>query len=191
VNGFRIALGVCQTPDYSRDSARIKGFSMTLAYIGLGANVGDRAAFLSQALALLEIPGKLEVLRRAGFYETEPVGNEDQPWFLNTVAEIDTVLSPHLLLAHTQWIERRMGRLQREPWGPREIDLDILLFGDQILDTVELKIPHPELHRRRFVLVPMCELAPQWMHPISRRSMRDLLTSLDDTKRVKLLAKRF
>ncbi len=164
---------------------------MPRAYIGLGSNVGDREAMLDQATAMIAIRDSLNVLRRAGLYETEPVGIENQDWFLNTVLEVETNLTPDALLKHTQAIEKRLGRQRRVQSGPREIDLDILLYENQLIETAQLKIPHPELHRRRFVLVPLCEIAPQLTHPVLKQPMHSLLNDLHDAKQVKLLAKKF
>lgn len=165
---------------------------MARAYIGLGSNVGDREVFLGKAIEMLGDSKRVKVLRRAGFYETEPVGREDQSWFINTVAEIETSLPPHELLAHTQSIESKLGRRQREHWGPREIDLDILLYENRVLDTPTLTLPHPQLHQRRFVLAPLCELAPDLIHPIFQRPLRELLENLSDCKQViSLRAKKF
>ncbi|MBI1744454.1 2-amino-4-hydroxy-6-hydroxymethyldihydropteridine diphosphokinase [Candidatus Acetothermia bacterium] len=165
---------------------------MARAYIGLGSNVGDREVFLEKAIEMLGDSKRVKILRRAGFYETEPVGREDQPWFINTVAEIETSCSPEKLLAYTHSIELKLGRHQREHWGPREIDLDILLYENRVLDTPTLKVPHPQLHQRRFVLAPLCELAPDLIHPIFQRPLRKLLEGLSDNKQViSLRAKKF
>ncbi len=160
---------------------------MAVVYVGLGSNLGDREALVFQAIAMLGALSQINVVRRAGIYETEPVGRQDQPWFVNTVVEIETSLGPETLLTQTQEIETRLGRQRRAQWGPREIDLDILLYGDRVMNTSQLTLPHPELHRRRFVLVPLCELAPDLIHPVLKRPLRELLSALHGTKQVTLL----
>jgi 2-amino-4-hydroxy-6-hydroxymethyldihydropteridine diphosphokinase len=160
---------------------------MAVAYVGLGSNLGDREALVFQAIAMLGALSQTNVVRRAGIYETEPVGRQDQPWFVNTVVQIETTLGPETLLTQTQEIETRLGRQRQAHWGPREIDLDILLYGDRVMNTSQLTLPHPELHRRRFVLVPLCELAPDLIHPVLKRPLRELLSALPETKQVTLL----
>jgi 2-amino-4-hydroxy-6-hydroxymethyldihydropteridine diphosphokinase len=133
---------------------------MVRAYIALGANVGDRLTFLQRAVARLGATPDVQITRLSSVYETEPIGVTDQSWFLNAVVEIDTNLSPPCLLTHTQAIERGLARVTTRHWGPRTIDLDILLFGDLELHTSSLMIPHPELHRRAFVMIPLLEINP-------------------------------
>lgn len=157
------------------------------AYIGLGSNLGDREESLVRAIALLGSSPGIEVLRRAALYETEPVGVEDQPWFLNTVVEVETALSPQELLRRLKGLEREMGRKDRGRWEPREIDLDLLLYGDLVLEEEGLVLPHPELHRRRFVLEPLCELAPELVHPRLGQPLRALLAGLDEQDRKKVI----
>jgi 2-amino-4-hydroxy-6-hydroxymethyldihydropteridine diphosphokinase len=130
------------------------------AYIALGSNVGDRLAFLRSAVARLGDTPDLQITHLSSVYETEPIGVTDQRWFLNAVVEVDTSLDAPCLLVHTQAIERGLARVTTRHWGPRTIDLDILLFGDLTLHTPSLTIPHPELHRRAFVMMPLLELAP-------------------------------
>jgi 2-amino-4-hydroxy-6-hydroxymethyldihydropteridine diphosphokinase len=163
---------------------------MPRAYIGLGSNVGNREAMLDRAIVLLDALDTSSVQHRAPYYETEPVGIENQAWFLNTAIEIETDETPNGLLNQTQSIERELGRQRRFSGGPREIDLDILLYENQLLSTERLTIPHPEMHRRRFVLVPMCEIVPDLIHPVLKRPLRSLLQALDDTKQVALLTKK-
>lgn len=155
-------------------------------YMGLGSNLGDREGFIRAAIEALERAPQLRVVRRARLYESQPLGVTDQPWFLNTVVELETTLSPRELLARCKQIERALGRQDRERYGPREIDLDILLYGDIVLHEPDLIIPHPELHRRRFVLVPLLELAPQQIHPATRQPLRRALAALDDAQEVNL-----
>jgi len=141
---------------------------LTTAYLGLGSNLGDREANLGLALENLEAAG-IEMTRRSHIYETEPRDLPDQPWFLNLVVEIATELSAAELLARIQAIESKLGRQRTLPKGPRIIDIDILFYGDSVLDTRELVIPHPRLAERRFVLEPLAELAPMLRHPVTGR----------------------
>lgn len=133
---------------------------MTLAYVGLGSNLGDREAQILQAAELIE------VRRLSRIVETEPWGLVDQPRFLNAVGELETRLEPRALLDGLLEIERLMGRDRTGPrWGPRTIDLDLLLYGDEVLDEPGLAVPHPRLHERSFVLEPLAELAPELKIP--------------------------
>jgi 2-amino-4-hydroxy-6-hydroxymethyldihydropteridine diphosphokinase len=137
------------------------------AYIGLGANLGDREAGINRALVELVRSGACGLEKVSSLYETEPVGIREQPDFLNAVAEIETELAPVELLAVLREVERKIGRKETVKWGPRLIDLDILLYGDTSHAEDNLKIPHPEMHKRAFVLTPLAEIAPQAQHPIS------------------------
>jgi 2-amino-4-hydroxy-6-hydroxymethyldihydropteridine diphosphokinase len=158
--------------------------SGVIAFIGIGANMGKPAAACREALVkLAEIPG-IKVLRSSPLYRTEPVGPQDQAWFVNAVAEIRSTLSPLMLFSALKETERRMGRSAGTKWGPRVIDLDLLLYGQEVFDQEGLVIPHPELHRRRFVLVPLCELAPYAIHPAFGVSVHGLLDRLEDPARV-------
>jgi 2-amino-4-hydroxy-6-hydroxymethyldihydropteridine diphosphokinase len=135
--------------------------------------------------------GDVEVLRRSSLYRTEPVGFKEQEWFINCVVEIRTPQTPHMLLRALQVIEDRMGRIRSEQWGPRIIDLDILLYGQKIIADDNLRIPHPELHRRRFVLVPLNEIASYVIHPLFGVSIQGLLNRLDDNSRVEQISEGF
>jgi 2-amino-4-hydroxy-6-hydroxymethyldihydropteridine diphosphokinase len=143
----------------------------TRTYLSLGSNVGDREGNLRKAI------GRLSVLRISPIYETEPVDHTDQPWFLNLVVEAETELSPHELLATTSRIEQELGRVHDFPKGPRTIDIDILLFGDQIVNTPDLQIPHPRMAERRFVLAPLADLAPDLQHPLTHLTVREMLAA--------------
>ncbi|MDI6908039.1 MAG: 2-amino-4-hydroxy-6-hydroxymethyldihydropteridine diphosphokinase [Thermoanaerobacterales bacterium] len=145
---------------------------MALAYIGLGTNLGDRRANLDRALALLDAAPGVRVSRVASIYETAPVGYTAQPDFLNTVAEVETALAPADLLAVMQRIEDELGRVRTVRWGPRTIDLDLLLYDDLTLDNPALTVPHPRMAERAFVLVPLAELIPDRI--LSDRAVRDL-----------------
>jgi 2-amino-4-hydroxy-6-hydroxymethyldihydropteridine diphosphokinase len=138
---------------------------MVRAYIALGSNVGDRLAFLRRAVARLREMPDVQVIKLSSVYDTEPIGVTDQDWFLNAAVEIDTCLSPSCLLICTQTIERDLARVTTRHWGPRTLDLDILLFGNSVLSTPSLIIPHPELHRRAFVMIPLLEINPTVMLP--------------------------
>ena len=145
---------------------------MTTAYIGLGANIGDREQAIRRAAELLQV-ARLSTIR-----ETEPWGNVDQPAFLNAAAELETDLSARALLDRLLEVERDLGRTREGPrWGPRAIDLDLLLYGDETLDEPGLSVPHPHLHERLFVLEPLAELAPDAEVP-GRGSVRVLLARL-------------
>ncbi len=150
--------------------------SATTAYIALGANLGDREANIRRALSELEIGGGILVKRISKQIENPAVGGpENSPDFLNGVAEIETNLSPHELLHRLLAVERKLGRERREKWAPRNIDLDLLLFGEQIISDDELSIPHPLMHTRRFVLEPLAQLAPDMLHPTLGVSICTLL----------------
>ncbi|MBV9850003.1 MAG: 2-amino-4-hydroxy-6-hydroxymethyldihydropteridine diphosphokinase [Armatimonadetes bacterium] len=131
------------------------------AYVGLGANLGDREAAIEAALRALHWPPDVMVVRRSSLYETAPVGVTDQPDFLNAVAELRTTLSPRELLARILQLERQLGRVRTQRWGPRVIDIDILLYGDEALAEPGLTVPHPRMAERAFVLRPLAEIAPE------------------------------
>lgn len=154
---------------------------MKTVYLSLGSNLGDRRAHLARARELLETPD-LAILRASSIYETEPRDVRDQPWFLNQVIEAQTRLLPRQLLAHVRKIERRTGRRPTFVKGPRVIDIDILLYDGSVLKTSDLQIPHPRMAERRFVLQPLAELAPDLRHPVTARSVREMLTGLADQK---------
>ena len=145
---------------------------MSRAYLGLGANLGGRLESLLRAVALLEERG-VRVLRSSRVYETDPVGGPDQPDFLNAVVEVEVSGSARELLEVCLAVEEEMGRVREERWGPRAIDLDVLTFGDEEHDEPGLRVPHPRMHERAFVLVPLLELEADPMIPGSRR-LRDL-----------------
>ena len=155
------------------------------AFVGLGSNLGDREGQIRLALDALRHIADTRVVRVSSIYDSEPVGEVHQPNFLNAVAQLDTQLSARQLLWNLQLIERRLGRVRAQRWGPRTIDLDLLLFGDLLLDEPDLKIPHPELTRRAFVLVPLVELDPLLVHPESGETLIQILTRLDPRPLVK------
>ena len=148
-------------------------------FVGLGSNLGEREAMIRAALdALAELP-HTTLVRASSLYDTEPVGEVEQPNFLNAVAQLDTSLTARQLLWNLQLVEQRLGRVRAQKWGPRTIDLDLLLYGSQVVDEADLKIPHPELPRRSFVLVPLVELDPLIVHPVTGETLVALLARLD------------
>lgn len=150
-----------------------------IAYIALGANLGDRAANIGRAIAGLRATPGVRVLRTSALIENPAVGGPpDSPPFLNGVVEIETMLDPHALLQRLLEIESQLGRIRRQKWEPRAIDLDILLFGSRTLDADHLTIPHPLMHQRPFVLKPLVELAPDLKHPILNKTVAQLLAEM-------------
>jgi 2-amino-4-hydroxy-6-hydroxymethyldihydropteridine diphosphokinase len=143
-------------------------------YLSLGSNLGDREANLRAALERLAAPD-VRVARTSPVYETEPVDYTDQGWFLNLVVEAETGFSPVQLLARTIEIERALGRVRTVAKGPRTIDIDILLHGDAVVRSATLEIPHPRMAERRFVLAPLADLAPGLRHPVTHKTVREML----------------
>ncbi|HVQ30239.1 MAG TPA: 2-amino-4-hydroxy-6-hydroxymethyldihydropteridine diphosphokinase [Vicinamibacteria bacterium] len=156
------------------------------AFVALGANLGEREAQIERALLLLSEHVKA-IPRRSSLYLTEPVGGPPQDWYVNAVAELDTELSPEELLRASLEVERAMGRVRTVKDGPRTIDIDLLLEGSLVRDTETLVLPHPRMHLRRFVLVPLCEIAPSAMHPTLGLTMSELLARCPDTSVVRPL----
>ena len=148
----------------------------TTAYISLGSNIGDREGNLREAIERLH--GLGEVSATSSLYETEPVEFTEQPWFLNCVVALETEMSARQLLRGMLEMEREMGRERIQPKGPRVIDLDIVLFGEQVVEEPGLEIPHPAMHLRRFVLEPLEEIAPEARHPRLNRTVRQILADL-------------
>jgi 2-amino-4-hydroxy-6-hydroxymethyldihydropteridine diphosphokinase len=156
-----------------------------LIYLSLGSNLGDRAANLERAIeALSEIGAR--VLLRSSIYETEPVDFLAQPWFLNCVVEAETSLAPRQLLEELQAIERKLGSRKLVPRGPRIIDLDILFYGAAVTHEAGMEIPHPRLAERKFVLAPLAELAPEFRHPVLRKTAAELLAATQDRSAVRI-----
>jgi 2-amino-4-hydroxy-6-hydroxymethyldihydropteridine diphosphokinase len=154
-----------------------------LIYLSLGSNLGDRAANLQRAVELLS---GVRILRRSSVYETEPVDVLEQPWFLNCVVEAETWLAPRQLLEELQTIERALGSSKPIRRGPRIIDVDILFCGSEVVREPGLEIPHPRLTERRFVLVPLVEVAPDLRHPVLHRTAMELLRATPDQSEVRI-----
>jgi 2-amino-4-hydroxy-6-hydroxymethyldihydropteridine diphosphokinase len=155
-------------------------------YLSLGSNLGDRAAQINSALMRLGEKG-VRIIKRSSFYETEPVEFLDQGWFLNIAVEAETESTAHQLLSVILQVERELGRERIVKSGPRTIDIDILLFDANVVRAAELEIPHPRMTERRFVLVPMAEIAPSLLHPVLRSTMTELLAVTGDRSQVRKL----
>ncbi|HUJ18969.1 MAG TPA: 2-amino-4-hydroxy-6-hydroxymethyldihydropteridine diphosphokinase [Nitrospirota bacterium] len=153
-----------------------------IAYIGVGSNVGDKKANCQRAIELLEEADK--VVAVSSLYYTEPVGYQEQEDFINAVVALETERSPAVLLARCLALEERLGRKRTLRWGPRTIDLDILLYGEQVVNLPDLVIPHPQMAARKFVLVPLVEIAPDAVHPVLKKTARLMLQELKDTATV-------
>jgi 2-amino-4-hydroxy-6-hydroxymethyldihydropteridine diphosphokinase len=151
---------------------------MTIAYVGLGANLGSRAETLRRAVELLGEADGVGVLAVSQLRETEPVGVVDQPPFLNGAVAVETTRTPRELLDLLLGIERALGRVREERWGPRTVDLDLLVYGDEVVDEPGLRVPHPRLHERRFALEPLADLDPELEIP-GRGAVTGFLAALD------------
>ena len=160
---------------------------MSNVFIGIGSNLGNAKENCLRGINKLKESNKIEMVHCSSFYKTEPVGGPGQDWFINCVVKAKTSLSPENLLFYLKNMETKMGRVHSVKWGPRVIDYDILFIDNKIIDTSNLKIPHPLNHERRFVLEPMGEIAPDLIHPVLKKSINELKKSiLCDNQRVEL-----
>ncbi len=149
-----------------------------MIYIGIGANLGNREKTLQDAAGILDAKPEIAVVAASAVYETAPIGVIDQPYFLNAVLQVHTSLSARSLLNCLLAIERGFGRVRQTRWGPRTLDLDILFYGDTVINQPGLQVPHPHLHERAFVLIPLCDLNPDLKHPVLDQSIQFLTDSL-------------
>ncbi|HET6371020.1 MAG TPA: 2-amino-4-hydroxy-6-hydroxymethyldihydropteridine diphosphokinase [Nitrospiria bacterium] len=158
------------------------------AFLGIGSNLGDRKANCVQALTALKQNPAVSLRRVSSLYETEPLEYRPQGWFYNAVVEIDTSLSAHALLAFCQQVEKGLGKRVEVRKGPRTIDIDLLIFGDQVIQTPDLVVPHPMIPLRAFVLVPLSEIAPQLVHPVLGKTILELLAQIKQSQEIKKVA---
>ena len=152
---------------------------MSKVFVGVGSNLGDREFLIRKAIEELRDLPHTVVVRVSSLYDTDPVGVEEQPAFMNAVVWLETGLQPRELLWQLLLIEKRMGRVRTQRWGPRPIDLDLLFYGKGIIDEPDLQVPHPEAQRRAFVLIPLAEIDPEFVHPSTGEPIRKLLRRLD------------
>ena len=154
---------------------------MARVFISLGSNVGDRLANIQQAVSLLSMTDKIKIVKSSSFYETEPWGNKNQTWFVNAAVALDTELSPVELLKLCQSVEMQLGRnrVNQEKWSERTIDIDILMYDNLIMSNDILSIPHPYMHKRAFVLVPMLEVKSDLVHPVFKKTISELYDELE------------
>jgi len=156
---------------------------MVEAFVGLGSNLGNRKKNINNSLRLLVQREDIDIIARASFYETEPVG-PIQPWFINTAVKIETTSSPENILRACKEVEKRIGRVDSLKWGPRLVDLDLLLVNGYVLDRQKLTLPHPQMEERRFVLLPLLELEPDLVHPGLGAPLQELLLQTEEDKKV-------
>jgi 2-amino-4-hydroxy-6-hydroxymethyldihydropteridine diphosphokinase len=161
---------------------------MKQVFLGFGSNIGNRREYIEKALNVLGQYAEMKLIKRSAFYETEPVGKKEQPFFLNLVAEFETSFTPDELLTVIKKEETNLGRKQRGHWDAREIDIDILFFGDECIENGTLIVPHKEISRRRFVLSPMAEIAPEFIDPRSGTTIANLLEECVDQSFIERIA---
>ena len=159
------------------------------AYIGIGSNLGTLGINCTKAIEKISSTKDIKIISKSSFYQTEPIGGVQQGWFVNSAIEIKTDLSPENLLSVLLNLELAMGRIRKEKWGPRLIDLDLLLYGNLILENKDLTLPHPEIQNRKFVLIPMCEIAENLIHPTLKKTTKTLLQESSDVTIVKKIKK--
>ncbi len=159
------------------------------AFIGIGSNIGVPAENCEKAIRLLKATTEIDVVAQSCLYESEPVGKTDQSWFVNAVVAIRTSLTPEALLDAVLAIEKDLGRERREKWGPRIIDLDLLAYENYVTSSTDLKLPHPEMTKRRFVLLPLSEFAGEFLHPVENKTIHDLLQELPENPQVKKISR--
>ncbi len=162
-----------------------------IVYIGIGSNIGDKIRQCEDAISLILEVDRHRLLAKSSFFKTQPVGYISQDWFVNGVIKIETDLEPFPLLKVLKDIERKLGRRETVRWGPRAIDLDILLFDDQTMETEELQIPHPRMAERQFVLIPLLEIDGGLLHPESGKALRRLLEEIEEDQGVERLSAPF
>ncbi len=153
--------------------------------LSIGSNLSDRIKNCRNAIERLNRTEDVRVVRCSSFYETSPWGRKAQPDFVNCAVELLTGLSPWQMLGLVKSIEKELGRTEGERWSPRPIDLDIILWEDKIIDHEKLKVPHPLMQKRRFVLVPLAEIAPDWIDPLTGKTIRELLKACKDTEKTR------
>ncbi len=155
-----------------------------IAYIGIGSNIGDKVGHCERAIFEILKVDRHKLLAKSSFFKTQPIGYKDQDWFVNGVIKIETELEPHELFRELKAIELRLGRKETFHWGPRLIDLDLLFFDHQEIKTAELSVPHPHLHERQFVLIPMAEIDRDFIHPVFKVTIQQLLENLQEDQGV-------
>lgn len=158
------------------------------AFIGIGSNLGSPAKNCEKAIGLLHALPEIEIVSKSNLYTSEPVGQIEQNWFVNATVAIKTSLVPEALLNAILKIEKALGRIRSEKWGPRIIDLDILAYEDRVYHSASLTLPHPEMAKRRFVLLPLSEFAGDYIHPVENKTIYDLLKELPESPQVKKIS---
>lgn len=161
---------------------------MSRVFLSIGSNLGDRLSNIQQAVATLSMSDRINIVKTSSFYETEPWGNKNQEWFINAAVAIDTDYSPYELLEYCQNIEAQLGRVRKEneKWSQRAIDIDILMYDDLVISSENLIVPHPFMHHRAFVLVPMLEVKSDLVHPVFKKTISELYDELSNPEDVYL-----